>query len=204
MRSIVPLLAIITSILLIITNGSDLPPRQNVLQIFLLTSSGPFRLHFQDTFCPGLATFIWDNNIFLGTTPSIQTFCGVSVRGDSSVIISPDFTQGDYFFTAGFHNLTVLVYGSPTPNGKATLQLTIFPEPGTKISLNQQSKRHLSSSELQSIIVPNAQPAPGWVMSGSPRQRKSPRLSDMGNINRSNGVVIIPDSGLRLGKIRIV
>ena len=183
--------------------SSDLPPRQNVLQVFLFTSSGPFRLHFQDTFCPGLATMIWDNNNFLGTTPSIQNFCGVSVRGDSSVIISPQFTSGDFFFSAGFHNLTVLVFGSPTPNGKATVQLTLFPLPGTKINMKQQIMRHLSPLELQSVIVPNPQIAPGWILDGAPRKRKSPRINDKTKSNQS-GVIIIEDSGMRLGKIRLI
>jgi hypothetical protein len=198
MLSFISLIAIYAILLTI--KGSNLPPRQNVLQVFLFTSSGPFHLHFQDTFCPGLATMIWDNNIFLGTTPSIQNFCGISVKGDSSVIVSPQFTSGDYFFNAGFHNLTVLVYGSPTPNGKATVKLTLFPDPGTKINLKQQTKRHLSPSELESIIVPNAQPAPGWILDGSPRQRRSPRIND----NKQNGVIIIEDSGMRLGRIRLV
>lgn len=105
----------------------DLPPRQNVLQVFLFTSSSPLDLVFQDTFCPGLATLIWDNDQFLGTTPSLQNFCGISVRGDASVIVNPIFTKGTYRLAAGSHNLTVLVYGSPTPNGKATQSLTLFP-----------------------------------------------------------------------------
>jgi hypothetical protein len=104
------------------------PPRQNVLQTFLFVTSNPLLFVFEDSFCPGLATLIWDNGQFLGTTPSVQNFCGLSVRGDTSVIVSPIFTQGQYLLAAGIHNLTVLVYGSPTPNGHATQSLTLKPQ----------------------------------------------------------------------------
>lgn len=112
---------------------SPLPPRKDILQTFLFDSSGPFTLFFQDTFCPGLATLIWDNDVFLGTTPSLQNYCGISASGFTSAIVSPQFTSGSYDRPAGFHNLTVLVYASPTPNGKATVSLNLFPLPGTTI-----------------------------------------------------------------------
>lgn len=182
-----------------LSQASDLPPRQSVLQVFLLVSSGPFRLHFQDTFCPGLATFIWDNDVFLGTTPSIQNYCGISARGDTSVIISPIFTQGDYFFGAGFHNLTVLIYGSPTPNGKATLQLTIFPEGGSKILLNKTIKRELKQQEVQAIIPQNPQPA-NWIIDGeSKRKRKT-----LKNNGKDGSIIINNETGMKFGKIELI
>jgi hypothetical protein len=125
-----------------------LPPRQDVRQTFLFDSSGPFTLYFQDTFCPGLATLIWDNDVFLGTTPSRQNYCGVSASGFTSAIVSPQFTSGSYDRPGGFHNLTVVVYASPTPNGKATVSINLFPLPGTKIVFKSMQREWVEAGVL--------------------------------------------------------
>lgn len=131
---------------------SPLPPRADVRQEFLFFSTGPFTLFFQDTFCPGLATLIWDNDLFLGTTPSRQNFCGISASGFTSAIISPQFTSGSYDMLAGFHNLTILVYASPTPNGKATVSINLFPLPGTQIIFKSILKERVSLGEYKNLI----------------------------------------------------
>ena len=119
---------------------SPLPPRQDIVQTFLFDSTGPLTLFFKDTFCPGLATLIWDNDVFLGTTPSLQNFCGISASGFTSAIVSPQFTSGKYELAAGFHNLTVFIYASPTPNGQATLSINLFPERGAVVNFLSQTK----------------------------------------------------------------
>lgn len=153
----------------------DFPPRQNVLQVFLFYSTGPLKLLFQDTFCPGLATLIWDNDVFLGTTPSAQTYCGISVRGDSSVIVEPQFTSGEYPLAAGFHNLTVLVYGSPTPNGKATVRLTLEPQPGTQVKLLSQSRQQLT--HINSILPRNRRPI-NWLIHNTQKKNQAQQPND--------------------------
>ena len=163
----------------LIEGSMDLPPRQDILQTFLFFSSGPLTLVFRDTFCPGLATLIWDNDVFLGTTPSLQTFCGISVRGDTSVIVDPQFTSGEYELAAGFHNLTVLVYGSPTPNGRATVSLILEPQPGVELKMLQHIKHQISN--VSAIIPPNPQPL-NWLIHDGPK--KSPKTP----ISRNEGL----------------
>lgn len=130
-----------------------LPPRKDVRQVFLFDSSGPFTLFFQDTFCPGLATLIWDNDNFLGTTPSIQNYCGISASGFTSAIISPQFTSGSYQRPAGFHNLTIVVYASPTPNGRATLSINLFPLPGTTIVFKAMLVEEIDGSMVRPVMT---------------------------------------------------
>lgn len=111
---------------------SSFPPYEDVREVFLFTSTGPLTVELQDAFCTGRNFSCWDNNVFLGTTVSIQNFCGISASSYAP-IIEPSFVKVQYPLDAGYHNLTVFITDSPIGNGVASLRITLKPDEGVMI-----------------------------------------------------------------------
>ena len=105
------------------------PVLVNVQLVYLLTSSGPFTVLFEDRFCTGTSFQVWDNGFPFEEVYDQLNFCGVTPNTYAN-IVEPRFTRATYYFDAGYHNMTVLVYNTPLPQGITSLTTTIFPERG--------------------------------------------------------------------------
>ena len=113
-------------------------PKLTIVETLLFTSSGPMTIDFQDAFCNGSSFTVFDNGVNLGTTISpLPRFCGLAVSSYRPIVF-PTFSDADYLFTAGFHNVTVVVTDSPLANGATALRITFHPAPGVKYSLHSQ------------------------------------------------------------------
>ena len=127
-----------------ILSFKDFPPLQTVIETILVETDGFMNVDFQDAFCNGRNFSIYDNGAFIATIISPEPlFCGVDTSSYIP-IVSPTFSHFVYFMGTGFHNITVIVRGSPLLDGSTALRITFMPtEPLIKANIIAKIRRTL-------------------------------------------------------------
>lgn len=125
----------------------DFPPLQTVIESILVETDGFMNVDFQDAFCNGQNFSVYDNGAFIATIISPEPiFCGVNTSSYIP-IVSPTFSHFVYYMGTGFHNITVIVRGSPLLDGSTALRITFKPtEPQTKVNIIAKIRRSLRQS----------------------------------------------------------